>query len=127
MKILLFSLIFSLFTTASEPINIDGEYRFLISGVGRVPLFDYQYDLITENPDERLLLDCQSFIQGLKIFWFNGVEEILYDGIMLSAGECQYIAFNAFTSLSQNTDLCLKIHPETWAIRVGDDPDLCFR
>lgn len=122
--LLIFLIIFEVF--ASEPVNINGEYRFLINGVARIPLFDYQYGLLTVNEDERLVLDCQSFIQGLKIFWFNGSEEMFYDGIMLSAGECQHIAYNVFISVSEEKDLCLKINPDNWLIRLGDDPDLCF-
>jgi hypothetical protein len=117
---------FSLLSHASEPVNRNGEYRFLVNGVARVPLFDYQYNLLTENPDERLLLDCQSFIQGMKVYWFNGVEEVLYDALLLSGGECQYIAYNVFTSSSQEKELCLKINPDKFTIKVGDDPDLCF-
>ncbi len=109
------------------PVIIDGEYRFRIHEVRRVDGFDYQYDLRTDHPQERLLLDCQSFIQNLKVLWTEeGQEEELVDGMLLSPGECQFIAYNVFTIRSQGQDICLKIIPEDFSIKIGDDPEGCY-
>lgn len=105
------------------PVFKDGEYRFRIQEAGRVAGFDYSYDLKTILPKEKLILDCQSFIQGLHIFW----EEEQAGGILLSEGECQFIAYHVFTTLGQNQDLCLKVNPESFEIKVGDDPDNCYK
>lgn len=105
------------------PVFRDGEYRFRIQEASRVDGFDYAYDVKTILPKEHLVLDCQSFIQGLHIYWDGEAA----GGVLLSEMECQYIAYHMFTTLGQDQDLCLKINPDNWAIKVGDDPDLCFR
>lgn len=122
----LFSILF-FSTVFGGPVIIDGEYRFLIKEVRPVDGFDYQYQFFTDHPEERLVLDCQSFIQNMKIFWKEAeYAESLVDGMLLSPGECQFIAYNVFTLRSQHKDVCLKVIPESWSIKVGGDPNECY-
>ncbi|MCR9205642.1 MAG: hypothetical protein NXH75_13750 [Halobacteriovoraceae bacterium] len=124
---LIITILYCIPTTAYRdidgPIYRNGEYRFRIQEAKRVPDFDYAYDLKTILAKEHLVLDCQSFIQGLHIYWDGEAA----GGVLLSEMECQYIAYHVFTTLGQNQDLCLKINPDNWNIKVGDDPDSCFR
>lgn len=109
------------------PVIINGEYRFLIKNVKLVNGFDYQYQFFTDHPEERLVLDCQSFIQNITFYWSEDRQfEEVVGGMLLSPGECQFIAYNVFALRSQNHPICLKIIPETYSIKIGDGSSLCY-
>lgn len=125
---LIFILLHSLSSLLASPVVIDGEYRFIIKNIKPTHMLDYAYEMKTTNSKERLILDCQSFIHGLHIFWKESPdeEEMQVDGILLSESECEYIAYHAFTTTVKEQELCLKIKQDSWQIRVGDDPALCY-
>lgn len=103
------------------------EINLVIDDYKSVPGMDYQIELVMKHspPQHRLLLDCQSFINGLHYeknlekkwnsIWF----------IMLSGNECED-ASNFSKSISEaNNDYCLVVDPEEKVINFNEDLSEC--
>lgn len=90
-------LVFALFdATAAEVV---------VSKMSRTPGYTDRYDLKT-SLDEKVVLDCQSFIQGL-LFGENGES-----GVMLQEWECDELIVDMKKSLSRRKTHCLEVDVE---------------
>lgn len=77
-----------------------------VSGMKVVSGMDRSFTLKT-NFNEKVVLDCQSFIQGLT--FGEGEASALY---MLGADECESLYINMNNSLKKNKKHCIEIDSE---------------
>lgn len=97
------------------------DFVYVIEGYNEVPHMDYQLELKPTNglPNNRLLLDCQSFINGFHSM--NYVENTWRDiwFIMLSGNDCEQISIFSRQTIDESGPFCLFINPEEQTIDVS--------
>ncbi|MCK6593947.1 MAG: hypothetical protein L6Q33_02010 [Bacteriovoracaceae bacterium] len=84
-------------------------YGFIIESYNDIPQMDYQIEWVVQNPeaDHKLLLDCQSFINGLH--YMRNVENRWIDRwvVMLSGNDCENAAIYSMDALKNSGPFCL--------------------
>lgn len=87
-------------------------YGFIIQGYNDIPQMDYQMEWVVQNPeaDHKLLLDCQSFVNGLH--YMRNVENRWIDRwfVMLSGNDCENAAFFSKDALEKSGPFCLFVN-----------------
>ena len=74
-----------------------------VSGMNNVQDFESRFDLVSPHP-QKVVLDCQSFVQGL-FFGPVGEEEI----IMLEEWECEELMGDMKKTIDQKEKHCLEV------------------
>lgn len=91
-----------------------GDRSFIIENYKLVPEMDYQIELIARNPviNHRLLLDCQSFINGLH--YMKLIESRWSDKwfLMLDGNDCEDASNFARSSSQDSKPYCMKVNLE---------------
>jgi hypothetical protein len=100
------------------------EYHYLINDYKLVPGMDYQVELVLQNPqiNHRLLLDCQSFINGLHYLKFDDAKWRDVWFMMLSGNDCEDASNFSKKSLEAGVPFCLIADPQN--IDLNFDVDL---
>lgn len=99
--------------------------KLLINGYKPVPGMDYQIELSVPNPEKRVLLDCQSFFNG--VHYQSDVNGKWKDDwqMIIEGNDCEDISQFAKSNLEAGNSFCLNINLEDRAIDVSSNLDEC--
>ena len=103
------------------------ENSFIIKGYKLVPDMDYQLELVMQNPapNQKLLLDCQSFINGLvKLEYTDSVWENV-GFFMLSGNDCDEAAQFGIKAQEMSLPYCLKLNFEKFKLDLSYELSKC--
>lgn len=101
------------------------ESKLLINGYQRVPGMDYQMELSVPNPAKRVLLDCQSFFNG--VHYQSAVNGKWKDdwSMIIDGNDCEDVSMFAKNNLDAGNPFCLNVDPEEKSIEVSSNLDEC--
>lgn len=99
--------------------------RLLINGYQAVPGMDYQMELSVPNPEKRVLLDCQSFFNGLH--YQSAVNGKWKDDwhMVIDGSDCEDILQFAKSSIDAGNPFCLNVNLEERSIDISANIDDC--
>lgn len=99
----------------------------------QVPVFDLKatefvdtWELVTNQIDKNIELDCTSFLNGLNFYQLksNGERELIEE-IFLYHHECRELGERIYQLTSQEQPLCLKSYPEIPKFEISKDWKHC--
>lgn len=103
------------------------ENSFIIQGYKLVPDMDYQLELVLQKPitDQKLLLDCQSFVNGLvKLEYIDFIWENV-GFFMLAGNDCDEAARFGIKAQEDQLPYCLKLNFEKFNLELSYDLSRC--
>lgn len=103
-------------------------YGYIITGYKQLPMMDYQFELIVKEPaleNHRLLLDCQSFINGIYYMKYSEEEWKNIWFIMLSGSDCENAFYYTRTSLGEQGEFCLTVDVANEHLDFHTNPSEC--
>ena len=103
------------------------ENSFIIQGYKLVPEMDYQLELVLQNPipNQKLLLDCQSFVNGLvKLEYIDSIWENV-GFFMLAGNDCDEAAQYGLKAQEESLPYCLKLNFEKFNLELSYDLSKC--
>ena len=92
-----------------------------------VPEMDYQLELVLQNPipNQKLLLDCQSFVNGLvKLEYIDSIWENV-GFFMLAGNDCDEAAQFGLKAQEESLPYCLKLNFEKFNLELSYDLSKC--
>lgn len=103
------------------------ENGILLKGYRPVSGMDYQIELLLNRPDDhvKLLLDCQSFINGLNYLRYEDKKWVSEWFYMLSGNDCEEAAQQVFGLSSLNILFCLNINEEEYKLDLSGNIENC--
>ena len=78
--------------------------------------FDFMFEIQNKN-FERVILDCQSFINGVNLYNEDGDHAVL----VLDIGECEDIHFAIVDGIKNDGPVCLSLDFNNRAYKVRED------
>ncbi len=116
--ILLLAISFQLFAAG------DG---LLMKGYRPVEGMDYQIELLLNEPDDhvKVLLDCQSFINGLHHMRYEDKKWIDNWFYMLGGNDCEEAASQAVGFSQLNLLYCLRVNEEEYKLDLSPQIEDC--
>lgn len=123
-KLLVFVLLFSFGNYSGLEAK---NYGFIIDSYKDIPQMDYQLELVIKYPKNanRLLLDCQSFINGIHYIKFNENQWKDLWFLMLSGNQCEDIAFFSKAVIEEQRAFCLFINLDAESVDLYEDLSEC--
>lgn len=103
-------------------------YNYVIDNYKKIPGMDFQLELITRQTleNQRILVDCQSFING--IHYEKKLEgrwnDIWY--IVISGNECEDVRAFVFDSINKDVPFCMQVDDETRNINFNSSLEVCL-
>lgn len=99
--------------------------KLLINNYKPVPGMDYQMELSVPNPEKRVLLDCQSFFNGIHLQ--SAVQGKWKDDwfLMIEGNDCEELSQFAKSNLDANRPFCLNVNLEERSVDVSANLDDC--
>ena len=106
MKNLMLVFFFILISFAAQGRQISA---YVVLGEAEVPGMDYQFEWVVKNlkNDQRLIVDCQSFINGIRLGKNEGEMFVSKWEIYLSAETCEKLVLYGREQFEQNKNFCL--------------------
>lgn len=121
MKILILALFLSINSFAAN-------YNYLVDNYKKIPGMDFQLELLTRHPmeNQRILVDCQSFINGIHFAKKNEGRwsDIWY--IIISGNECEEVRAFVFETINNSAPFCLQVDVETRNINFNSSLEECL-
>ena len=73
--------------------------------------FDVMFELLSSNKFGKIILDCQSFIQGINFYSADkdGKDKVYYK-FYLESGDCQSVYDNITKFLHKGTHVCIELN-----------------
>ena len=99
--------------------------HLLVSQFHPVAGMDFQIELVTQFEEKRILLDCQSFFNGLHSqIYSNGKwnEEWF---VMIDGNSCENLTNYTVNKISVGQSYCLNANLEEKSLDVSSDLGLC--
>ncbi len=120
MKLLLIALMFALNSYASEQ-------NFIIEGYKQVPGMEFQLELVPKKPidNHRVLLDCQSFINGLH---YENLNEDQWKDIwflMMDGYDCEKAYGFSRELIDKCNPFCVRVNVDNKDINFFSNPEDC--
>jgi hypothetical protein len=78
--------------------------------------FDFMFEIQNKNFD-KVVLDCQSFINGVNLYGEGGEHAVL----VLDIGECEDIHFSIIEGMQNDSPVCLSLDFNNRAYKVSED------
>ena len=105
-----------------------GVNAYIIDGYRSIPEFDYQIELLlqTNNQSQRLILDCQSFVNGLSELDLVEGEWRLRNFFMISGNNCEEVFNFSLKSFEMHKPFCLKLNFGRYTIDYDYDLSRCL-
>lgn len=124
-KMLLIALFLSL--SLADDLEARRNYGFVIDGIKDIPQMDYQMEFVVKYPknSNRLVLDCQSFINGLYYMRFSEDEWKNLWFMMLSGNQCEDIAFFGRASIEEEKPFCMFVNLDAESVDLYSDLSEC--
>lgn len=120
MKLLLIALLIAINSYALDQ-------SFVVEGYKHVPGMDYQIELLVQKPveDHKVVLDCQSFINGLH--YMNFEEQRWHDVwfLVMSGNDCEGASVFSREAIDRNEPFCVHVNLDNKAIDFFSDPSAC--
>ena len=101
------------------------QVNLLVTKYNLVPGMDYQIELVIENQEKKILLDCQSFVSGLHSKILVGEKWSDEWFILLGGNSCELLMENSIKSIEDNQPFCLKVNLEEKVVTFVSDPASC--
>lgn len=122
------NIIFGFFITVLSTFQVfPNENSFIIQGHRPVPDMDYQLELVLQKPipEQKLLLDCQSFVNGLvKLEYIDSSWENV-GFFMLAGNDCDEAARFVIKAQEDRLPYCLKLNFEKFNLELSYDLSKC--
>lgn len=99
--------------------------KILIHDYHPIPGMDFQMELSVSNPQKRVLLDCQSFFNGVHMQ--NAVNGKWKDEwfLIIQGNDCEDVSQFAKSSIDAGNPFCLNVDMENRSIDVSANIDDC--
>jgi len=78
--------------------------------------FDYMFEIKNKN-FKKVVLDCQSFINGVNLYGDQDEHAVL----VLDIGECEHIHFSIIEAMEKESPVCLSLDFDNRAYQVKED------
>jgi hypothetical protein len=104
------------------------DYSFIIKGNRVIPQMDYQLELILEPSSEnsKMILDCQSFVNGLNLLEYFEDKWSQKWFYMLSGNDCEDAALFSIKSQEENKPYCLILNFDEYNLDLSHDLKKCY-
>ena len=82
---------------------------YVVLGEAEIPGMDYQFEWVVKNlkNDQQLIVDCQSFINGIRFGKYEGEVFVSKWEIYLSEEMCEKLIMYGREQFEQNKNFCL--------------------
>ncbi|GAB4010986.1 MAG: hypothetical protein Fur0010_04630 [Bdellovibrio sp.] len=102
------------------------DLKLLIQDYRLVPGFDFQLELVSPEPDVKIIADCQSFINGVHGHLRDGNQWLHQWAIPVSEEKCDALARQAIEYGDHAQDFCLMIDLERQEYAIELNLDRCL-
>lgn len=102
------------------------EIHFLVQDFRHVEGFDFQIEVVTNNPDIKIIADCQSFINGIHGYVREGELWSHQWGIPVSEEKCDYLSQKTVEYSNEGRDFCLGFDLEKQTYQINLELDQCL-
>jgi len=102
------------------------EVRFLVQDFQHIEGFDFQIEIVTSNPDVKIVADCQSFINGIHGYVKEGDQWSHQWGIPVSEERCDYLSHKTVEYSNEGRDFCLSLDLEKQTYDINLELDQCL-
>ena len=99
-------------------------FNIVIEGY-RETEFDYMLELKTPYMEEKVVADCQSFINGLHFYQEIRGEWVHLEGVPLSEQECDWIVWHAMEAQEIQKPFCLMMNDQPFQMEISHDLSDC--
>ena len=100
-------------------------FHFLVVQFNPISGMDFQIELVTQFKEKRILLDCQSFFNGLHSQVYSNEKWIDEWFLMIDGNSCETLTNYTINKSKNGQSYCLNANLENKSVDVSTDLSLC--